>query len=209
MKDRSQGPDDRPPDLASAPSEAQSLIATQTLLALAREGDLRARDQIFARYLPRMLRWASGRLPMHARSLMDTNDLVQESLMRVFQRLGSIRLENPGSFQSYVRNAILNRLRDEVRWATRRPGSDGVLETIPDRMPSPLENAIGTEAVERFERGLACLTEEDRELIHLRIELDFTYQEIAAMVGRPSPDAARMGVKRALARLADAMGHEP
>ncbi|MBK7047525.1 MAG: hypothetical protein IPH48_13670 [bacterium] len=45
-------------------------------------------------------------------------------------------------------------------------------------------------------------------MLHLRIELDFDYGEIASMTGRPSRDAARMAVQRALGRLAEAMGHE-
>ncbi len=64
------------------------------------------------------------------------------------------------------------------------------------------------ELLDRYERALAGLTPEERELLLLRIELDFDYAEIATMTGRPSRDAARMGVQRALGRLAEAMGHE-
>ena len=126
----------------------------------------------------------------------------------MLEGLDRIEVRGPGGFQAYVRQAVLNRIRDEVRWAARGPGPDGVPETLPDRSPSPLENAIGADVLERYERGLAALDEEDRQLLHLRIELDFDYQEIAAMTGRPSRDAARMAVQRALSRLADAMGHE-
>ena len=81
-------------------------------------------------------------------------------------------------------------------------------ETLPDPGHSPLENAIGAELLERYERALARLDDEDRQLLHLRIELDFDYEEICSMTDRPSRDAARMAVQRALRRLADAMGHE-
>jgi len=43
---------------------------------------------------------------------------------------------------------------------------------------------------------------------HLRIELDFSYEEVAAITERGSRDAARMAVQRALRKLADVMGHE-
>lgn len=59
---------------------------------------------------------------MHARSLVDTADLVQETLMRVLQGMDRIEVCGPGGFQAYVRQAVLNRTRDEVRWAARRPG---------------------------------------------------------------------------------------
>jgi RNA polymerase sigma-70 factor (ECF subfamily) len=161
-----------------------------------------------ARYLPRLTRWASGRLPLYARSLLDTSDLVQETLLRAVQGLDGIEVRGPGGFQAYVRQAVLNRIRDQVRWARRRPGPDEVPEDLEDRTPSPLERAIGADLLERFEKALAGLSEEDRQVLHLRIELDFDYEEIAGLTDRPSRDAARMAVKRALRRLLEAMEHE-
>ncbi len=183
-------------------------LSTGELLRLAKDGDARARDQLLTRYLPRLQRWADGRLPMHARSLLDTDDVVQDTLLRVLEGLDRIELRRPDGFQSYVRQAVLNRIRDEVRWAARRPGPDGIPETLQDPLPSPLENAIGADMIARYERGLARLDEDDQQLLHLRIELDFDYEEIAAMTGRKSRDAARMAIQRALARLAEAMDHE-
>jgi len=193
-------PDD---EAAAAP-----LLAMVELLRLAKEGDQQALEQILARYVPRLRRWASGRLPVRARSLMDTGDLVQETLLRVLTGLDRIEVRGPGGFQAYVRQAVLNRIRDEVRWTNRRPGPDGVPESLEHPAPSPLENAIGGDLLDRYERALATLKEPERELLHLRIELDFDYEEIAAMTGKSSRDAVRMAVQRALARLAEAMGHE-
>lgn len=178
------------------------------LLRLSKSGDQRARDELLGRYLPRLRRWAAGRLPMRARSLLDTGDLVQETLLKVLQGLERIEERGPGGFQAYVRQAVLNRIRDEVRWADRRPGPEGVPESLPDASPSPLENAIGADLLGRYERALGTMSADDRELLLLRIEMDFDYAEIATMTGRPSRDAARMGVQRALGRLAEAMGHE-
>jgi RNA polymerase sigma-70 factor (ECF subfamily) len=189
-------------------SSGGPLLATRELLRLAKEGDVRARDLLVARYLPRLRRWASGRLPFHARSLLDTSDLVQETLLKVLTGLDRIEVRGPGGFQAYVRQAVLNRIRDEVRWTARRPGPEKVPESLPDRTPSPLENAIGADVLDRYERALSRLAEEDRQLIHLRIELDFDYREIAEMTERASSDAARMAIQRALARLAEQMGHE-
>ena len=194
-----------------SPEDADSaapLLATVELLRLAKEGDQQALEQILARYVPRLRRWASGRLPVRARSLMDTGDLVQETLLRVLTGLDRIEVRGPGGFQAYVRQAVLNRIRDEVRWTNRRPGPDGVPESLENPAPSPLENAIGGDLLDRYERALATLKEPERELLHLRIELDFDYEEIAAMTGKSSRDAVRMAVQRALARLAEAMGHE-
>lgn len=186
---------------------ALDLLATQELLLRAKDGDERARDQLLARSLPRLQRWASGRLPMSARSLLDTSDLVHDTMLRTIQGLQGVEVRGPGGFQAYVRQAVLNRIRDQIRWSARRPGPDGLPEDLHDVAPSPLEHAIGADVLARYERGLAALSEEDRELLHLRLELDFDYDEIARMQGRPSRDATRMAVQRALGRLAEAMGH--
>jgi len=183
------------------------LVLTTELLTRAKEGDPAALDALTARYLPRLQRWASGRLPFYARSLFDTADLVQETLLRAIQGLDGIEVRGPGGFQAYVRQAILNRIRDQVRWARRRPGREDVSVDTPDRTPSPLETAIGSDVLDRYETALERLSEDERRLLHLRIELDFSFEEIAAQTGRPSRDAARMAVNRALKRLAEIMGH--
>lgn len=197
----------RPTDPSHAPIPS-SLLATRELLLLAKQGDARALDRLMERYVPRLRRWASGRLPTRARSLFDTADLVQDTLLRVLEGLDRIEVRGPGGFQAYVRQAVVNRIRDELRWTARRPGPDGVPDSLPDHAPSPVENAIGADVLDRYERGLARLNEEDRQLLHLRIELDFDYDEIAVQTDRPSRDAARMAIQRALSRLAEAMGHE-
>src|SRR5262249_10583919 len=111
-------------------------------------------------------------------------------------------------FQAYVRQAVLNRIRDQIRWSRRRPGPGEVPEFVEDPNPSPLENALGGDVLARYEKALEALSEEERQLVHLRIELDFSYQEIAAATERKSPDGARMAVKRALVKLAEGMSDE-
>jgi RNA polymerase sigma-70 factor (ECF subfamily) len=179
------------------------------LLRRAQHGDAQALERIMERYLPRLQRWASGRLPAHARSWLDTSDLVQETLVRTFQGLDRVQCHSPGGFQAYVRQAVLNRIKDQVRTAARRPSAEVEAKPLASSSPSPLEDAIGADLLDRYDRAMAALEEEDRRLLHLRIELEFDYGEIAAMTGRPSRDAARMAFQRALARLAERMGREP
>ena len=188
------------------------LLITGALVQRAKAGDERALSELMARYRPRLERWASGRLPLYARSLLDTSDLVQETLLKAIEGLDRIEVRGPGFFQAYVRQAVLNRIRDQVRWSKRRPvpggATDGVPEDVRDAAPSPLESAIGSDLLRRYEAALERLTEEERQLLHLRIELDFDYDEIAAVTERNSRDAARMAIQRALRRLAEMMGHE-
>jgi len=180
--------------------------STLSLLARARAGDQGALDDLFARYAPPLRRWASGRLPRWARDLADTPDLVQETLFRTFRNIEGFEHRGEGALQAYLRQAVMNGIREELRKTRTRPRSVELDPERPDDGPSPLEAAIGSEALERYERALAGLRAEDRELVIARVELGLTYSEIAASSGKPSANAARMATVRALTVLAEAMG---
>lgn len=175
------------------------------LLQRARAGDQAALDALVERYLPRLERWARGRLPIWARDVADTQDLVQDTLIQTFKRIETFEPRGEGSLQAYLRQGILNRIRDELRRANRRPAPGPLDSQIEDGGTSPLEAAIGREAVARYEGALARLRAEDREAIIAKIELDCTYEEIAAMLHKPTANAARMAVERALVKLAAEM----
>jgi RNA polymerase sigma-70 factor (ECF subfamily) len=180
--------------------------STLSLLTRARAGDEGALNELFVRFGPPLRRWASGRLPRWARDLSDTPDLVQETLLQTFRKIEGFEHRGEGALQAYLRQAVMNRIRDELRKAQHRPDSIELGEDLPDGSVSPLEAAIGAEAVERYESALERLRHEERELIIARVELGLTYSEIAAAAGKPSANAARMAVARALMRLAEEMG---
>lgn len=104
---------------------ASSLAAESSLQLLerARAGDRAALDLLVARYLPRLRRWATGRLPRWARDLADTEDLVQETVLQTLKRIDTFEPRNEGALHAYLRQGIVNRIRDEFRRARRRPGT--------------------------------------------------------------------------------------
>jgi RNA polymerase sigma-70 factor (ECF subfamily) len=175
------------------------------LLERARAGDQSAADALIARYLPRLERWARGRLPVWARDITDTQDLVQDTLIQTFRRIERFEPRGEGALHAYLRQGILNRIRDELRRASRRPPPAALDADMTDQATSPLEAAIGVEAVARYECALGRLRPEDREAIIARVELDYSNQEIAALLGKPTANAARMTVERALVKLAQEM----
>jgi RNA polymerase sigma-70 factor (ECF subfamily) len=183
--------------------------ATFQLLERAREGDAAALDALFARYLKPLQRWASGRLPQWARNAADTHDLVQDTLLNAFKRIGSFEPWREGAFQAYLRQAVMNRIRDELRRTRVRPVTETFDELEHAHAASPLEDAIELETFERYEAALARLTPEEQQAIIGRVELGSSYQDLAVSLGKPSADAARMAVTRALVRLAEEMNHEP
>jgi RNA polymerase sigma-70 factor (ECF subfamily) len=196
------GPADMP---ASIPVGAESSFE---LVVRAREGDRAALDALFMRYLPRIQRWAHGRLPVAARGAHDTHDLVQDTLAKVFEHLQQFEPRHPGAFQGYVWTTMWNRIRDIARKYQRMGPSDPVDSAIPAYQPSPFEEAVGRETLERYERALDELRPEDKEAIIARIELGLPYADVAAALGKPSIAAAQMAVSRALVKLAEGMAHE-
>jgi RNA polymerase sigma-70 factor (ECF subfamily) len=184
---------------------SSELESTFVLIEQIRAGDKSALDRLLRRFLPLLTRWASGRLPRGARDLSDTEDLVQETIISALRHIDHIEIRGEGALQAYLRRAVLNRIRDELR----RHGRRGLVETLDENVrakeDSPLEVAIGNEALERYEAALARLNAGDREAVIARIELGQTYAEIASALGKPSTEAARMAVNRALARLARLM----
>jgi RNA polymerase sigma factor (sigma-70 family) len=182
---------------------------TLALLALARAGDRPALEVMAARLLPRLRRWAAGRLPAWARDLAETEDLVQETVVNVLGHLDGFEPRHEAALTVYLREALSNRLRNEIRRAVRHPPAQG-LEAIgewPSLQASPLETAVTRQALDRYEAALATLASEDREAIVGRLELHYSFEELAEAWGKSSADAARKAVKRAVNRLADAMQH--
>ena len=184
------------------------LLSTVELIDRARRNDAAAINQLFARHLAPLRRWARGRLPIPARDLADTDDLVQDALVRTLKRIGEIDVGGGGSLQAYLRQAVLNRIRDECRHSRRLPARADIDIVEDDSRQSPLEEAIGRETVERYERALGRLTVEDREAIIARVEMGYTYEELAEALGKPTWDAARKAAKRALVRLAVEMSRD-
>jgi RNA polymerase sigma-70 factor (ECF subfamily) len=182
------------------------VATTADLLSRARLGDEEARNELFARYLPSLRRWARGRLPRWTRDLRDTEDVVQETLLQTLKNIDAFKPRHEGALQAYLRQALMNRVRDEVRRVSRRGvGEELVDDAHRDESASPLDEAIGRQAVARYEAALARLRPAERELVIARVELGQSYQQIAAAHGKASADAARMGVSRALLRLAEEM----
>jgi RNA polymerase sigma factor (sigma-70 family) len=187
---------DPPPPVSNPPS--------QELLRRARAGDQQALDRLFHRYLPSLHRWAHGRLPKWARNAVDTADVVQETVLQTLLNLGSFEPRRDGALLGYLRRSLLNRIRDRFRYAARHRMNE-LTDTRSDNGASPLQEAISEEERRRYHDALRRLTSADREAIVGRIELEYSYEQLALILRKPTPGAARMAVRRALIRLGDEM----
>ena len=202
--------DSSPADRQPEPPAGEVRVEAEssfTLVRRAHDGDEAARNELCARYMPRMMRWAHGRLPKSARGAMDTIDLVQDTFMRALQRLDRFDPRHPAAFQGYLRRTLMNIIIDAQRVVQRRGVAEAIDTARPALDPSPLEEAIGQETLDRYEAALNRLRDQDRVAVIMRIEMDCSYEEIMEAMGKPTPAAAHMAVSRALVRLAKEMSH--
>ena len=190
---------------AVSEDETDRVDTTYVLLERAKQGNRDALDSLFARHIPLLRRWASGRLPRWARDIADTSDLVQETVVQTFKRIEAFEPRGDGALQAYLRQAVMNRIRNEIRSKGRQPTVEDLDERVVDDQTSPLEAAIRQEQLDRYDAAMAQLSEHERDLIVARLELGLTYEEIAAALNKPSWNAARMATARALVRLADVL----
>ena len=187
-------------------ADSGSVDLTGDLLDRARAGDQTALDQLFERHLPMLRRWAHGRLPRWARDIADTTDIVQESILETLKRLDRFENRGDGALQAYLRQAVMNRIRNELRKVATRGIGQTLDSRVEDDGTSPLEAAIAQDVMDRYDAALERLKPEEREAVVSRVEFDLSYAELAEVLDKPSANAARMAVVRALVRLAEEMG---
>jgi RNA polymerase sigma factor (sigma-70 family) len=181
-----------------------SCDSTLDVLERARRGDRSAAQILIERALPTLRRWTRGRVPQYARGTADTEDVVQDAVLRTFKRMATFEHRTVGGLQAYLREAVVNRIRDLIRSSRRRGFVVALDDELPHNDPSPLEVAIKREKFDRFLQALQRLTPADRQAIVWRVELGYSVEEIARRLGKSKP-AAGMTVSRALGRLAKEM----
>ena len=192
-------------DLRPADDET-AFDSTLDVLEKARQGDSSAARVLIERTVGPLRRWARGRLPYYARAGANTEDVVQDAVLRALARVDHFEHRSVDGMQKYLRESVRNRIRDEVRRVTRRGVGEELPETLHDDRYSPLEELILKERSERYLAALRTLKPADRMAIIFRLEHHHSFEEIAAKLGKSSPDAARMAVSRAVKRLAEAIG---
>jgi RNA polymerase sigma factor (sigma-70 family) len=180
---------------------------TVLLLQRIRGGDDGALNALLVRLLPRLRRWAHGRLPAAARGLLDTGDIVQSVAAKAIRRLGSIEIDHSAALGAYLRQAIANEIADHWRRVVHRPDETSLHDALPAASTSPLERLIGAERLRRYEAALQRLAPAERETIIGRFELAYDYEDLARYLGKPSVGAARVAVHRAIKRLTEEARH--
>ena len=186
------------------PAPAGSTSSSESrLLERVRQGSQRAAEVLFERYGSWLRRWTRGRLPRRVRGSVDTSDIVQQALGYTFTRLDWFESKRGSAMRAYLRRVAENRIRDELRRATRRRDAiapDQAVRASEDGAPQ-LRQLVEGDAWRRYLDGLRRMRPRDRRLVVGRVELGYNYRQLALLERLPSPDAARMALRRALVQL--------
>jgi len=179
------------------------------LIKRAQRGDRSALSALFVRHVPILRRWAHGRLPRWARAFGDTADLVQDAIVNTIKRLDQFEARGEKALQGYLRLAVQNRILDIIRRAEVKTRAGEVTGEEPDTsQPSPLALVITAQEQERYRAALGRLKQDDQTLIVGRLELGYSYEQLALVMGKSTPDAARVALRRSLARLVEEVSSE-
>ncbi|HIG24464.1 MAG TPA: sigma-70 family RNA polymerase sigma factor [Acidimicrobiia bacterium] len=176
-------------------------ISQKEALHLARQGDQRGYTALFAELSGPITRFA------HSRSAEDPEGLTNEVFIAAFEHLHQF-LGEIDDFRGWVFTIARNKTIDDARRRNRR--LDTVAETVErvDPSLSAEEDVMARLETEWVEETLQILTEEQREVILLRIVGNLTMPEIAQTINKPL-GAVKALQRRGLRRLEKEIESEP
>lgn len=167
-----------------------------TALARARRGDLDAYELLVARHTV-----AAHRTAVLLGAGDDADDVVQESFVKAFDRLG--RFRGDAGFRTWLLAIVGNETRNLHRSRRRRDGLALRAAARNARGPEPadpVEEAVAADRRRRLVEVVGALDERDRDVLVCRYLLDLSEVETAAALDLPR-GTVKSRTARALTRL--------
>jgi RNA polymerase sigma factor (sigma-70 family) len=152
-----------------------------SLLQHLRSGDQRAAEEIYERYMQRLLALANSRLSLNLRRKVDADDIVQSAMNSFYRgaKEGRFDLRRSGDLWRLLAKITLNKLLKKAEYYAadkrsakmeqfleRDEASDVEGQFPPDSLPPPDELAALSEELEFVTRDLSA---SHREAIFLRL----------------------------------------
>lgn len=132
----------------------------------------------------------------------EIDDIVQDVFLKTYQSMDSFR---GGSFRAYLCRIARNQCYDVLRKKRLRQGRadlELVVDTVASTDLGPEEIAVSKDLLAEVQNILAGFDRIDQEILLLRHVNQFSYEEIAAVVGMKS-GAIRTRISRARQRVVD------
>lgn len=185
-------------DGGSATEPEQQLRA---LVDRARRADPDAWEALYRRVYPRLFAYARRRLSTDEQA----EDAVSEAMTRAMRRIDGFTWTGAGLdgwLFGITRNVVLETYREGARTRATDPQTVALARER-DQEPGhddPLDRLVGDEEQRLVRTAFERLTEEDREVLELRVVVGLDAQAVGEVTGRRA-GAVRMAQSRALARL--------
>jgi RNA polymerase sigma-70 factor (ECF subfamily) len=193
-------------------NSAEDAREDATLVGQAKEGDVRAYEELMGRYENAAFRTAY----LITRNGADAEDAAQDAFVKAYYALHRFREDAP--FRPWMLRIVANEARNRRRSARRREGlvlrlrasqAGGADEVRPSggAAPSPEEAAVARDRREILLGALEEMREEDRLVIAYRYFLDLSEADTARALGiRPGTVKSRLS--RALGRLRERLAEQ-
>jgi RNA polymerase sigma-70 factor (ECF subfamily) len=182
---------------------AEPALDDEILVKKALQGDVKAFNRLVLRYQDTAYNVAYRIMGNGD----DAADVVQESFVKAYQRLGQLR---GGSFKAWLLRIVTNTCYDKLRYRKRRPtvsiddlaGDDSHSILLRSSTPCPEEAALRAEREEIIQQGISTLPPDQRAVLVLSDVEGFSYREIAEIVQVPI-GTVRSRLARARAKMRD------
>jgi RNA polymerase sigma-70 factor (ECF subfamily) len=178
-----------------------------TLLLEARGGSEQALNSLFEQCGERLLSLIRLRMGPKLRSRMESEDLLNATLLRAFRSFDSLEARNTPALMAWLGRIAESEIRDQAdrlnaqrRDAAKEVALDTGMGELAARLRSQTSRLVLSESRAKLERAIGQLPDEYREIVLLRHYEELGYKEIGACLGK-SPDACRMLLARAMTAL--------
>jgi RNA polymerase sigma-70 factor (ECF subfamily) len=153
------------------------------LLKAASRGDPAAWRELVNRYSRRVYALAKSR----CRNEDVAEEIAQSVFATVAAKLGSGQYTEVGRFESWLFRVAMNRVRDTVRRAKRRPETHDAeaLEHQPSAPGREQESGVDQGSLIRLREAMAGLSEADREVIELRHHGGLSFKQMSEILEEP------------------------
>jgi RNA polymerase sigma-70 factor (ECF subfamily) len=171
------------------------------IVAVAQSRDREAFARLFAYFAPRL----KGYLMRSGADAAAAEDFAQEAMLTVWRKAALYDPRQAGA-SSWIFTIARNLRIDTLRRDRRTPQEIDPSET-PDAPAQPDFLFDEQDDAERIRKALACLSEDQKRVLHLSFFHDLAHSEISRQLGLPL-GTVKSRLRLAIARLRDVLGDQ-
>ena len=159
-------------------------LSDRDLIRAYREGDERAFETLLNRYQSGVF----SKIVFVVRDHEVANDLFQDTWIKVVKVLKSGKYVEEGKFGPWVmriaHNAAIDHFRRNRKKRMVRPTDEfDIFDTISHDAPNAMDCMVQEEVLAELRQLIPALPEEQREVIKMRLEQQYSFREIAEEAG--------------------------